>query len=422
MAIRMKEWALVAYPGAGLRVPTSGIEGMGRAAAQWGQGWVEAVSGGAELATAVTRHQESTARESADEVLDEAKRKVNTVGMVAQMQARLTEEMEAEGNVLGADEPGDWSSVWRRAGAPVVAETAAALPPEWRESAGAMVQRASLLAKSRYERESIAHSRHRWQEVLESEVSRGEPQMALQQLELGRGVFVPEEQMEERRCEVVSRCCAARWTRALQESPAEALRDWRREDADRPAGSAQLEQVELAVSQARRGLQRALGQEWAQRLAEGGEPAPQELQRAAEAGIVDASLAEKKTWSAQEYAAWQHRVDTREEGEAAADALRVEIAALGAPAPQRRALLGYLERSASLPPELRRRAGEALWNVYLSGCLGCPEDAVPQRRLARLQQEAQQRLVTQSGEMLDTWLRDCASVAPRWVCYEVQQA
>lgn len=422
MAIRMKEWALVAYPGAGLRVPTSGIEGMGRAAAQWGQGWVEAVSGGAELATAVTRHQDSAARESADEVLDEAKRQVNTVGVVSQMQARLTEEMGAEGHSLGDGEPGDWSSVWRRAGAPVVAETAAALPPEWREAAGAMVQRASLLAKRRYELERVANSRHRWQEVLESEVSRGEPQMALQQLELGRGVFVPEEQMEERRREVESRCCAARWTRALQESPAEALRDWRREDAVRPAGNAQLEQVELAVSQARRGLQRTLGQEWARRLAEGGEPTPQELQRAAEAGIVDASLAEKKTWSAQEYAAWQHRVDTREEGEVAADALRVEIAALGAPAPQRRALLGYLERSASLPPEHRRRVGEALWNVYLAGGWGCPEDAVPQQRLARMQQEAQQRLAAQSDEELNAWLLDCGSTASGWVCYETQQA
>ncbi|MGN0836458.1 MAG: hypothetical protein ACI4OS_03370 [Akkermansia sp.] len=422
MAIRMKEWALVAYPGTELRVPTSGIEGMSRAAAQWGQGWVGAVTGGTELAAAVLGQEESAAKESADAALDEANRRVNTVGVVSKMQARLAEEMGAAGGSPEGDEPGDWQSVWQRSGAPVVAETAAVLPPKWRDAAGAMVQRASLLAKRRYELDSIANSRHRWQEVLESEVSRGEPQMALHQLELGRGVFVPEGQMEARRREVESRCCAARWTRALQEAPCEALRDWRREDAVRPGGAAQLEQVELAVSQARRGLQRALGQEWTQRLAEGGEPTPQELLRAEEAGVLEAPPAEGKPWSAQEYAAWQHRVDTREDGEAAADALRVEIAALRVPAPQRRALLGYLERSATLPPEHRRRVGEALWNVYLSGGLGCPEDAVPQQRLARLQQEAQQRLTAQSDEELHAWLLDCGSAASGWVCYETQQA
>ncbi|MGN0868665.1 MAG: hypothetical protein ACI4O9_03960 [Akkermansia sp.] len=422
MAIRMKEWALVAYPGAGLRVPTAGIEGMSQAAAQWGQGWVDAVTGGSELAEAVNEQNKPEEKKSDDVALDEAKRRVNTVGVVSQMQARLAEEMGAAGDSSEGDEPGDWQSVWRRSGAPVVAETAAVLPPEWREAAGAMVQRASLLAKRRYELESIAHSRHRWQEVLESEVSRGEPQMALQQLEMGRGVFVPEGQMEECRREVESRCCAARWTRALQESPREALRDWRREDAVRPGGAAQREQVELAVSQARRGLQRDLGQEWAQRLAEGGEPTPQELQRAAEAGVVEASPAGAQPWTAREYAAWQHRVDAREDGEAAADALRVEIAALRAPAAQRRALLGYLERSATLPPVHRRRVGEALWNVYLSGCWGCPEDAVPQQRLARMQQEAQQRLAAQSDEELHAWLLDCRSAASGWVCFEAQQA
>lgn len=288
------------------------------------------------------------------------------------------------------------------------------LPQDWRETARAQAASARdkvLMQAEQQERlDRVAAARNSWQQQVDEAVDRADEEGALQRLESGRELFVPEREMEGRRREVSSRCRAAAWQQRLNAAPLETLAAWKSDE--QPQGVPERRAVENAMAATRQQLRHELGAAWSTQLQSGQQPDADEVRRAGEAGILPQGP------QTHAIAEWQQRADALGDDAEAAAELRLQMAALDVPPSQRRELLAYLDRSEQLPAENRRELGAALHNLYRAGRFGCAGDAVPQRRLARLQREAQQKLATLKTEEVRDWLAGLSKDDTAWVCFE----
>lgn len=404
MAIRMKEWGLLAYPRQGVHLPLNALNDWGRTGRALGLGVAEAGQGAAAFTQAL--EQVTRTGEQADA-------------------AALLEEIGRETTAEMLEQPvRDWDYSWQQAYAPRVHALLEQLP----ESEQAEVlrlsetysRRSSLDARRRKELERIRSAREHWQQQVEAAVERGDEEAARRWLEQGRGVFVPEAAMPQEQEHLQSRCLQSRWQQQLQQNPLEALAEWRLGESARPAGGAELSALERSMQQARAGVLSQLAGQLSAAVEQGAEPDSPELEHAVAAGVlapeqVEQSRLPRRALTTEALCDWSRRIDERSGNEE--EQLVVDIALSPIPTEQKQRLLRRVQSTAAVPPQQRSAASRVLWNLYLDGRFGCPGDEEAMQCLGRLQEEALQRLATPQEKALEQWLAQLCQPADTWLCF-----
>ena len=401
----MREWGLKAYPGQSVQVPLSGIAGMGEAARSFGHSLMAATESGQKM---MEMHERVVARG------ETAALKEGLQNAAEQVNQKLLENPPAQ----------DWEGMWQQEMMPMADALLEKIPEHRRENALRVtqetLQRAALDFRRQYEANRLNEARRQWQESVDGAVKRGDTKTAVSRLEEGREIFVPEGEMDSRRRAVTSNCCSTSWRSQLQNDPVAALTAWRAADAERPELVADRRALENEMAEAGMTMRRRLGEEFSQSLLQGLPPAPEAVQGAVAAGLMEEG---KKTprlthLSARDEAEWMRRADECEADEDSLAALRLQLATLPAPVPQRRRLMSYLEQSRTLPQEERRSLSGELWNLYRQGVFGCAGDSVPQQRLCRLLNESRRLLAEGDAEATTAWLDSLRTKETPWLCFK----
>lgn len=404
MPIRMREWGLKAYPGQGVQVPLSGINGMNEAARNVSRGLQDLSDGGREFAEMYDR--------------------VQTAGEFSKLETALQQVASAAQEKLSsAGELADWGESWQRETTLGVEQALGGVSDSRREKARTYAQevmrKASLEAQRSYEVKRIADARSAWKARVDAAVASGNEARAKACFDEGASVFVPEGEAQAQREALGSRCLAGAWHRAVQENPLQALSDYQAGHRAMPTGAEEAAAVLQELEQTGCTLRRRLGESCSSAYLQGGVPDAASLSQAAAAGLLhyDAEARERKL-SAQEETDWMRRADACAADEDAVADLRLQLAALPVPAEQRRRLVAYFEEGRRLPEEPRRRVSEAVWNAFLSGRLGCAGDVVPRRRAGQLLREGRRYLAAGDEQGLTDWLARLNERKPVWLCFE----
>lgn len=350
---------------------------------------------------------------------------VQAVGDMAAFSDRLKnvfqETAQSVREALNGNASLDWETAWRQQNSPLLQEALADLPPSERPLGQQMaaVYGASEARRARREHElgRIGESRNRWQGCLEQAVAAGDERQAAHWLQMGRGVFVPEGEMEQRQEEVSSRCCLSRWQNDLENKPVETLGAWMNGTEELP----QREEERTALQKSATAVQQELEQHWAQefsqQVAAGLEPDAAAVQQARQLGVVQAAAAPRRGQEARLLCDLCRRVDEHDSPDTAA--LRLQLSTAPLPLDARRRLLQRLETQSAVPAETRGAVSRALWNMYRAGRFGCPGDAVALKRMARLQEAAPARLTAApAGTVPTDWLTEIRSREEAWVGFE----
>ncbi len=407
MAIRMKEWGMLAAPGQPAHVRTQGLFGWERVGRSVGAGLGALVSGAAQLSEL---------------------ERVDSTGELAEFADKLRGIGREVREELAGHEVQDWDYAWNNAAAPRIREAVQELSAPSREAGAELASlysaQASIEARRDRELRRVTTARGRWEQQVESAVSAGQEEQAACWLEAGRGVFVPEEQMEERREEVRSRASRSRWESRLQDAPLEALAELA-EAESAPASNAlpsrpqERERLQESSQRARTALRRELARRFSQHLREEQEIEPAAVEQAVKAGVIPAPAGGKKrSLSDSDRVAWYRWLDAREEGEESEVEARLTLATAPLTLAERRSLLVHLERTQSVAASDRRSLSNELFSLYHAGAFGCPGDAVALRALLTRLEEGAALLAEQGAAAAADWVKARRAGADAWVCFE----
>ena len=407
MAIRMKEWGLLAYPRQTVHLPLNSLNDWGRTGRALGQGVQEAGYGLVELVPAIAR-------------VAKAGQRADAAAMLREIGEETTEEL-LELPVR------DWDYSWEQSFQPRVQQVLSQFSGEEREQARQMSetlgQRYSLEGRRRMELQRIRHARDQWQEQVDSAVRQGDEESACRWIEQGREIFVPESEMPRELNSVRNRSLQAAWQQQLQQEPYAALQAWQSADSRKPDDEALLQRLEGDMENARHHLYRNLARQLAVDVEQGREPDTAQLERAAAVGVLPAEQMRNRgteiaSLSVADTCNWLRRIDERESGDD--EHLVVDIALAPIPLEQRRLLLQRVQSTGALPPHQRTAMSRTLWNWYREGRFGCPGDAESMLYLGRLQEEALLRMTTESSDAANSWLENLGKNADAWLCFDEQ--
>lgn len=404
MAIQMKEWGMLAFPGRGVHLPLEGIAEMTRPA--------ERLSRVAESVGALGAH-----------LLKETQT-VNELGELADFAGRLRDMEQETREELEGLPVRDWDYAWSQASAPRLRQALAELPPSVRDAARELALRydaqASLAARRDYELARINRARSQWQAQVDAAVASGDAEAATRWLESGRTVFVPEAEMESRKAETRSRSVLQYWRKALQQDAVGALSALRRADAELPEEEAHRQQLQQLREIAGRSVRDALAQEISREIESELPISSSIYERAVAVGLM--SREQQRVASqvasplpAQKRCEWLRRIDESRPEEY--HDLLLDVAAEAALPYERRILLERLRAVSEVSPEARREMSRRLWQMYSEGDFGCPGDEEALSRWGRLQEQAMDVLRRNSApEACERWLKSQKSAPEAWIC------
>ena len=407
MAIRMKEWGMLAYPRQAVQLTLNSLNDWERTGRDMGQGAQAMGRGMGELASTIAQ--------------------VAQTGQLADAEAMLREIGSEATEELLEQPVRDWNYSWQQAYGPRMQQLASQYSGEVREKVlqmgDAYGRRFSLEGRRQFELKRIRQSRSSWQKQVETAVMQGDEEAACQWVEQGRDVFVPESEMQQQLDDVRTRSLQAAWQQQLQQDPYAALASWQSAEARRPADAGALQRLEGDMENTRQELYHSLASQLASTVEQGQEPDPAVLERAAAAGVLareqlPAPNREVTPLSLDGTCDWLRRIDEREAGDDSPLVLSIALAPL--PREQRRLLLQRVKATAALPPQQRTAVSRTLWNWYREGRFGCPGDAESLLCLGRMQEEALHRMTTASREETDKWLEQLGKNADTWLCFDEQ--
>lgn len=407
MAIQIKEWGMLSYPGRGVQVPLQGIAGMDESAARLGR----VIEGAAQLGAQLAEQQET----------------VTTAGNLAEFAGRLRQVEDEARAEIDMQNVRDWKYAWNQATEARLAEAVDELPRESRAAgrhlAAVYSAQASATAKRDYELGRIGLARHRWQARVDEAVERGDAEEAERWLRAGEGLFVPTDEVEDRSKKARSKSVLNQWKAAFLQNAPETLAALQREDARLPQEPADREAL-LAIRESQfRAVSREVAEEMSRAAEQGQQPPATVLQKAAAAGVLTPQQAESAgrfvELSGQVPAAvWNLRVDECPDDEDAEMRLKLDILSAAVPTAAKRTLLQRLRRNREVPVSARGGISRRLWNLYLSGSFGCPEDAEACHHLARLQAQVPELLRRGNARETERWLERVSPNEETWICYQ----
>ncbi|MBQ2380800.1 MAG: hypothetical protein II295_10485 [Akkermansia sp.] len=408
MAIRMKEWGMLSAPGAGVHIPVQGVMGWDSAARSLGSGIASFIEGSTAWA--------------------QEKEQVTATGDLADFSRRLQHIGEEIRSELSERDIEDWDYSWQQASAPRLAEAVAELPPAAREAgrelAAAYSRRASVQALRDREVARLGQARTRWQQRVDAAVQAGDADGAEAWLQSGAGVFVPEQEVESTRQQVRSRASVARWRSALAQQPLQALADYdAAAEQSLPAVEDDARTLRNEVERCRSIARSTLAGELMSAVKADTSYEAATLQQAQQAGLLTAeqvasATAEPRRLQPHARCTWMQRVDECPADSSARTNLVLDIATAALPMEERRQLLERLEMAATVAPSDRLALSRCLRQLYDSGALGCPGDAVALQRLADLQLAGLPILAREGSEAAARWAEQQRSNAGQWVCFE----
>ena len=398
---------MVPYPSKGVQVPTYGINRWwGDSFEQLGRGIASVGKGVAEMEQA--REQVSAAGDLA-----------GFYGRLQDVVAEAGEELRERGNVK------DWDYAWNEACAPLVQDALQEVPYESREAArslaAAYTAAASLEQRRDAELERISTARQQWQQQVDDAVNNGNTEQAALWLERGRGVFVPDAEMEEARERTQSGAELSQWRRRLQSEPMHALAEMKSPNAALPARAEDRNSLEQDARDTRGKQETEAAQQMSDDILNNREPLPEWVQEAHEAGVIsdeqaNAAAQPHRRMTPQQRCQWMRRMDEVSAENTAT--LRLDICTAPLPLEERQELLRQLQETQALPAGERQLLGRRLWSMYRAGNFGTPGDAPACRRLAELQQNAHSLLAAGNEKALATWLAERAGEGGKWVCHQ----
>lgn len=406
MAIRMKEWGMQAYPRQGVHLPLNALNDWERSGRTLGQGVADAGQGLATLVPAIEQVTRAGHCADAASMLEEIGRE--TAEELLNLPVR------------------DWDYSWQQAYAPRVHEMLNEFSGGEREEALRLSElygrKFSLEGRRQMELNRLHQAKACWRRQVDAAVQRGDAESAREWVEQGRGVFVPETEMQQELEHTQSRSLQSSWQQRLLQDPHAALADWLSPDSSKPAGAAELKSLEGEMQKARAGLFDSLAAQLGASVEQGTEPDVQMLERAVAAGVLSpeqvAALQQPcVALGVAESCNWLRRIDERVETDDSR--LVVEIALSPLPVEQKQVLLRRVKDTAGLAPQRRRRVSCALWNLYRTGRFGCPGDEEAMRCLGRLQEEGLLRMNSRPEKETEHWLESlCRAEDDNWVCFE----
>lgn len=402
MAIRMKEWGMMEYPGRAPQLSVHGISDWGNSMSKMGQ--------------AVAGFLENTGH------FVHERMKVTSTGNLADFAGKLKEIEQATREELSMQPIRDWDYAWEQTSAPMLESVINEMPEETRDAARDMaalyIRRASLQARRDYELENIGRARSQWQNRVDSAVEEGDDLGAGQWLEAGRDVFVPESEMEGQQQRVRSKCSMKRWQNGLNDAPMETLLAMQQQPQDWPSDEADASQLQEQAAETQKRLTLQLAQELADRVEQGHAPTPEELQPFVSVGLLSElpQNQEERPLAISAACDWLRRIDEREDDAAQEAALKMEIATAPIPLEERQMLLSRLRESAAVPAEKRRDFSQRLWNAYRAGAFGCCGDEEALRRLGELQEKGLNTMLQQENRSEPPL--SLTAEQDHWVCFE----
>lgn len=406
MAIRMKEWGMLAYPRQSVHLPVNALNDWGRSGRALGEGIEQAGAGAAALAGALERVQ--AAGNEAD---------------ISSALSRIGQETAEELMDLPVR---DWDYSWRQAYQPRLREYLDTLSGRAREQAQELSDSFSALhsleGRRKMELRKVSRARQQWQTQVEHAVEQGDTESALSWMEQGRGLFLPEEQFPQQLEAVQSRSLLRNWQHRLEQNPQLTLLAWDSDDSPKPAGENERHSLESALEQTRLTLRASLAARMTAAVEQGLEPDAVGLEQAAEAGVVDPRYLEqakepRHALAVDEACDWRRRID--EHTPDASDDLLVGLSLAPIPLEERRTLIRRTQTMSQIPQEQRLGMSRSLWSMYHDGYFGCPGDAEALRCLARLQAESETRLLSGTEKDQVAWLENLRRNQDDWVCYQM---
>ena len=407
MAIRIREWGVLSYPGRGVQVPLQGIATMDESAARLGR----VIEGTAQLGARLAEQQET----------------VTTAGSLAEFADRLRLIEEEDRAEIDMQNVRDWAYAWKQASEPRLAEAMAELPPEARAAAGRLAAaynaQASMCAQRDYELGRIGLARHRWQSRVDDAVKRGDAEEAERWLKAGKGLFVPEHEMEQKTQRARSESVLNGWRAAFADNAVEALAALRQADARLPQVAADAELLQQVRDEQFRAVSCEMAEEMGKSVQMGVLPSRMLCEKAAASGVLterQATEALQQSTAGCESAVcrWNCRIDECPDDKEAAVRLQLDMLSAPLPIAERSRLLQRLRRNMATPVSGRSRVSRCLWQWYESGRFGCPGDAEALQQLARLQ-ELSHAVVVRSdhAEDLSRWLKSVCPAEDKWICF-----
>ncbi|MBQ8517565.1 MAG: hypothetical protein IJ498_08310 [Akkermansia sp.] len=401
MAIRIREWGMLSYPGRGVQIPLHGIATIDEPATRLGRVIEGAAQWGAELAS-----QQET---------------VTTAGNLAEFAGRLRSIEEEARAEIDMQNVRDWKYAWKQASESRLAEAIDELPPESREAgrhlAAVYNAQASATARRDYELGRIGLARHRWQSQVDEAVERGAADEAEQWIKAGEQLFVPQPEVETRTREARSRSLLNRWKEAFRQNASDALLELQKETAELPLETRDREELLRLRNTGFREVCGTLASDMSTAVEAGHEPPAGLVEKARAIGLINASDDRNGSTAPPRPACdWNRRIDECPEEEEAEARLKLDIISAPLPLPERRKLLQRMHRNRDIPAATRNEVSRRLWNLYRSGRLGCPEDIEAQQHLARLQELA---LTAQHPPAEpEQWIERVRPKEETWICYQ----
>ena len=401
----MKDWGMMSYPRQGVHLSLNAVNDWGRTGRIVGQAVESAGHGLAELLPSIAQ--------------------VARAGLQADIAASLENIAQEATEELMTLPVRDWDYSWQQAYEPRVQELVAQYDGADREAALRLSEeygrRYSLDGRRKLELGRVQRARQHWQEQVDSAVQRGDADSAHRWVEHGRGVFVPESEMQQSLDAVRHKSLQHSWLQKLQVNPTASLAAWKATEVPLPENCEERRILENEVEKTQERLFHDLSMQLGSMIEQGSEPDMQVLTQAVESGLLNSEQVARYNIPRQELLAneacdWLRRIDERD---AADDArLTVDIALAPIPNTQKRMLLQRMQSTAAIPAPRRVETSRTLWNLYRDGRFGCPGDTEALQCLGRLQEEAGHRMQTQQEKEVEDWLSRLREPEAGWVCFE----
>lgn len=389
-------------------MPTDGLTGWSEGARRVGEGFSAILAG-----TARVMHDRA---------------QVAAAGELADFSERLkTIEQETRDELANQDVQ-DWNYAWHTTSAPKVAEAINELSPSSRRAgqqlAAAYTARAAVEAQRDYELGKIDKARTQWKTQLDNAVQAGDARQAHEWLQVGQGIFVPEENLPAESEAIESQARLSHWKKELQDAPLRTLSALAgAQESELPQQKTDAQMLAHAQSLARRTARRQALGNLVSCMESGVTPEREYVEMAVKAGALTEKQAEsamKETSSALTPVMkcdWTRRVDECADGDEAAENLMLDIATADMPVHDKRYLLNRIETSRKLPAADRQLLSRKLWDMYHDGIFGCPGDELAQSHFAEIQQSCLARLQNDGKDGMAHWLSSLRHSTDKWVCF-----
>ncbi len=430
MAIRMKEWGMLAPAAAG--VDRSGqkqailnhvdvAQSRAQSLQQLGGGLGSYLQGEGE-------REERRRLKQQEDLLNQ----VQSTGELSHLMNKLHEASQLSSDEMQDISPDqDFEYAWRQRSTPHYKAALSTLSPASRQAgeqlANMMNQQAYIHTRQQHKLSRISQARNQWNESLQRSIDEGNETEAANWVESVSDVFIPRSDVKRAKQTAQSAARYRQWDGRFKSAPIQTLAEYRAAASEQlPHDETHRDSLASLYSETRLGAKSALVNELSRKILANQQVSSSELQSSLEAGLITEQQVEQLSYhqpnrlaSRHEelpYCQWQQRVDICPPIEENLLDTKLRIASAALATAEKKQLLLRLEANATIPESTRSGMSHRIWNAYQSGRLGTPGDITSLARLRALQERAPQLIQRDELQKLDGLIDEHSLPDPVWVC------